>query len=336
MDIKKVLKIVISPPKIEARRLAGNKFQITEQKGKQAFHRNINEKEMERWFKDTFKSPFKQAQVFLEDHDLHILLNKKGEQKIIKKKATHAALPIAHNRAKKHLLTDNIFQKLKITADKKIQVDRFLQLADDILNELPSPFKAIDFGCGKAYLTFALFHYLKDKNLKFKLAGIDSKKEVIENLKKETDEIDFSVGDIAKFEGKLDLAIALHACDVATDIAISKAIKGNAKALLLAPCCQQEFLKQIKNEPLNPLLKHGLLKERFASLLTDTVRGLFLESHGYEVQMIEFVDYSHTPKNLLIRALHKPNKSKMEKAKKELNQILDQYHLRPLLLTMND
>ena len=332
MEIKKVLKIVISPPKIEARRLPGNKFQITEQKGKQAFHRNLSDKEVQKWFEDTFKPPFKQAQVFLEDHDLHILLNKKGEQKVIKKKATHAALPIVHNREKKHLLTDDIFQKLKITPDKKIQVDRFLQLADDILNELPSPFKAIDFGCGKAYLTFALFHYLKDKGLKFNLTGIDSKKEVIDNLKKETDEITFQVGDIAKFKGEFDLAIALHACDVATDIAIVKAIKGKAKVLLLAPCCQQEFLKQIKNEELSPLLKHGLLKERFASLLTDTVRGLFLESHGYDVQMIEFVDYSHTPKNLLIRAVHKPTKSNMEKANKALKQILDQYSLNPLLI----
>lgn len=332
MEIRKVLKIVISPPKIEARRLPNNKFQITEQKGKQAFHRNVGEEELESWFKETFKPPFKQAQVFLDDHDLHILLNKKGEQKIIKKKATHDTLPVVHNRQKKHLLTDDIFKKLKISPDKKIQVDRFLQLADDILSELPSPFKAIDFGCGKAYLTFALFHYLKDKELDFTLTGIDSKKEVIESLRKETDEIDFQEGDISKFEGKMDLAIALHACDVATDIAIVKAVKGNAKAMLLAPCCQQEFLKQIKNEALTPLLKHGLLKERFASLLTDTVRGLFLESKGYEVQMIEFVDYSHTPKNLLIRAIYKPNKLKMEKAVKDLAQMIDQYHLHPLLL----
>lgn len=336
MDINKVLKIVISPPKIEARRLPGKKFQITEQKDKQAFHRNIDEKELERWFNETFKPPFKQAQIYLEDEDLHILLNKKGEAKIIRKKATHQALPIVHNREKKHLLNDDIFKKLKISSDKKIQVDRFLQLADDILKTLPSPFKAVDFGCGKAYLTFALFYYLNEKGLDFSLVGIDSKKEVIENLKKETDRIDFQVANIAEFEGTLDLAIALHACDIATDIAIKKAIKGQAKAMLIAPCCQQELLKKVKNESLSPLFKHGLLKERFSSLLTDTVRGLYLESRGYDVQMIEFVDYSHTPKNLLIRAVYKPNPLKIEKAKNELDQIIKQFHLHSLFILKND
>lgn len=331
--MKKLLKIVLSPPRVEARRLPGGKFQITEQRGKQAFHRNIGEKEIEAWFEATFKPPFKQAQLYFEDHDEHILLNKQGERKVIKKPATHAALPVAHNRAKKRLLTDDIFQKLKITPDKRVQVDHFLQLANDIVSDLPSPFKAVDFGCGKAYLTFALYHFFKDKNLAFSLTGIDSKKEVIDNLKKETSDIDFQVGDISRYSGKLDLAIALHACDIATDIAIRKAVEGKAKALLLAPCCQQEFLKQIKNAPMQPLLKHGLLKERFSSLLTDTVRGLFLESKGYDVQMIEFVDPSHTPKNLLIRALYKPHKGKMDKAASDLNEIVAAYHLHPYLLT---
>lgn len=213
--------------------------------------------------------------------------------------------------------------------DKFKQINRFLEFVDDILPGILALKSAtgepvlnvVDFGCGKSYLTFALYHYLtKIKNIKTFVTGLDLKAEVIElcnSLAKEFnyENLHFSTGDIANYSGTgdIDLMVCLHACDTATDYALEKAVKTNAKAILCVPCCQHEINGNLKNPDVSPqlglFLKYGIIKERFAALATDLMRAELLEQAGYDVQMLEFIDMSHTPKNLLIRAVKKQGKN---------------------------
>jgi len=171
--------------------------------------------------------------------------------------------------------------------------------------------KIIDFGCGKSYLTFALYHYLTiERNRSVDIVGLDLKQDVIafcNNLaqKLQYDQLKFLVGDIADFNelSEADMVVTLHACDTATDAAISKAVTWGASVIMSVPCCQHELFPQVKSELLAPLLTQGLLKERFSALATDGMRGQLLEVIGYKVQMLEFIDPEHTPKNLMIRAV---------------------------------
>lgn len=212
--------------------------------------------------------------------------------------------------------------------DKFRQINRFLEFIQDVLPSF-SPdagtgrdLVVIDFGCGKSYLTFAVYYYLHViKGLKVQITGLDLKKEVIEqcNLLAHNysyEKLKFEVGDIASFNGKgpIDLVISLHACDTATDFALLRAIEWNSQVILAVPCCQHEVNTQISKKgtelnqirsSLEPLLRFGILKERFSSLLTDAIRAEILESAGYKVQILEFIDMNHTPKNLLIRAIKK-------------------------------
>lgn len=168
----------------------------------------------------------------------------------------------------------------------------------------------IDFGCGKSYLTFALYYYLVEiLGRKVNIIGLDLKEDVIQlcnNIALELDykNLNFVHGDIKDFKGSedVDMVVTLHACDIATDAAIVKAIGWKTKVLLSVPCCQSEFYSKIENKNLQHMLRHGIIKERFASLATDSLRALVLEAFGYNVQLVEFIDMEHTPKNILIRA----------------------------------
>lgn len=217
--------------------------------------------------------------------------------------------------------------------DKFRQVNRFLEFVDDILPEiltkiqpvsLERPVRIVDFGCGKSYLTFALHYFLTEKrHLPVEIIGLDLKDDVVAMCQKLAKELKceglfFCKGDIAKYNPERkqflspDLVITLHACDTATDYAMDYAVKHGCTAILSVPCCQHEANAQLNRSQcppqLYPLIKHGLLKERFASLVTDAIRGEYLEKHGYEVQILEFIDVSHTSKNLLIRAVKKNGK----------------------------
>ena len=329
-----VIQIVLSPPRLVARRLPNNLFQITEQIGTKAFHKNISEHDLEKWFDSTFQAPFKQAQVYTETADYHILLDKNGKRKIIKKPPTKNLENLSHNRVKKTIVDEPFFQKLGISNDKKNQVNKFLELFNDVLDELPKNAKIVDFGCGKGYLTFALFEFLKDKNIESSIVGIDSKIDVIDKLKNKN--IHLIAGDIKDYNEPFDVLIALHACNTATDIALEKAILNKSKIILAAPCCHQELYKQVKADKLTPLLKHGIFKERFSALATDAIRGLILESCGYQVQMIEFVDFTHTPKNILIRAIYNPRASNMTKAKDHLREFIDFLNVNQTLMKLRN
>ena len=198
--------------------------------------------------------------------------------------------------------------------------------------------KIIDFGCGKAYLTFAVYYYLHVmKGMNLEVVGLDLKKDVIEFCNNIADDLGyenlvFKVGDIADYKDEgCDMVMTLHACDTATDFALANAVAWDAKVILSVPCCQHELFKQIKNEELKPLLKHGILKDRFTELLTDSLRGLALESRGYDVQMIEFTTLEHTQKNIMIRAIKAncPEDKKSKKAAEKYYDLKNQFGARP-------
>ncbi|MDE7211235.1 MAG: SAM-dependent methyltransferase [Lachnospiraceae bacterium] len=199
--------------------------------------------------------------------------------------------------------------------DKFRQINRFLEFIEDILPELPKDreLSIIDFGCGKSYLTFAMYYYLHElKHYPLRIMGLDLKTEVIEHCNALADRygyggLHFLQGDIASYEGAeaVDMVVTLHACDTATDAALKKAVDWGARVILSVPCCQHELNRTIKNEVLAPVLRYGLIKERMAALITDGLRADLLEQLGYKVQVLEFIDMEHTPKNILLRAVKK-------------------------------
>lgn len=223
--------------------------------------------------------------------------------------------------------------------DKFRQINRFLEFVEDILPQLPSgrEITILDFGCGKSYLTFAMYYYFCElKKLDVNIIGLDLKEDVIAICnglaeKYGYKKLHFYQGDIASYTGRdeVDMVVTLHACDTATDYALEKAVKWNAKVILSVPCCQHELNRQIANKELYPIMDYGILKERMAALLTDGIRAKLLENAGYETQILEFIDMEHTPKNLLIRAVKCREGSK--KLPKELKACMEAYHVMPTL-----
>ena len=294
----------------------------------QAFHENLEPEAAVERIVDYMKE-FKQMQMATKDTDYTILVSKKGKVTIQKKavKTSRNVKIQAHNRSKKYILQEGMkvpfLQDLGVmTQDGKIvrtrfdkfrQINRFLEFMEDILPQLDKDkeLTILDFGCGKSYLTFARYYYLKILNgYDIRVVGLDLKEDVIARCnalaeKYGYDKLTFLTGDIADYEGvsKVDMVVTLHACDTATDYALEKALEWDAKVILSVPCCQHELNKQMENEILKPVLKYGLIKERIAALVTDALRAGRLEEAGYQVQILEFIDMEHTPKNILIRAV---------------------------------
>ena len=222
--------------------------------------------------------------------------------------------------------------------DKFRQINRFLEFIEDILPKLDRSRESVilDFGCGKSYLTFAMYYYLKElKGYPVRIIGLDLKKDVIEKcnglaVKYGYEKLAFYTGDIASFEGvdQVDMVVTLHACDTATDFALEKAVRWGAKVILSVPCCQHELNGQMENELLEPVLQYGIIRERMAALFTDALRARILECCGYRVQILEFIDMEHTPKNLLIRAVKQGGP---RKDREELQAVLDFLHAEPTL-----
>lgn len=311
-------------------------YQITELRQEKALHSNLSSENCLAWLKQHAHN-FKQTFFYTILADYHLLVGKKGNVTLLKKKPTKTSKNLIHNRQKNYLWQDGepidflvqlgvMNSEGKVYAsktDKFRQINRFLEMIEDILPHLnPSQVvHVVDFGCGKAYLTFALYHFLKiTKGYLVKMIGLDLKSDVIQycqelaqTLGYEKD-LSFIQEDINKFDPKeeVDLVVSLHACDTATDAALEKAIRWKAKVILCVPCCQHELLHQIEQDALRPLLKYGILKERFAALTTDAARVQLLDVLGYQTQIMEFIDLEHTPKNLLIRAIKRslPSDSK--------------------------
>lgn len=303
-------------------------FQLESFTKTQAFHKNLTVEETKDEFAKLLEE-FRQVQVETVSEDITVLISKKGKATIKRKrkKVQAKAADLSHNRKKKYILEEGIvvpfLQDLGVmTQDGKIvrtkmdkfrQINRFLEFVEDILPQLDKDreLTLLDFGCGKSYLTFAMYYYLKVlKGYNIRIIGLDLKKDVIEHCnqlrtKYGYERLNFYEGDIASYKGveSVDMVVTLHACDTATDYALAKAVKWGAKVILSVPCCQHEANRTIADETLSPVMDYGILKERFAAIATDGARAKLLESKGYQTQILEFIDMEHTPKNLLIRAV---------------------------------
>ena len=306
-------------------------FQAAQYTKTQVFHKNIEETQVKAWVQNLIENEFKQTQIRCSNKEYTVLSGKKGNVTIKERKLNvcekQEKKDLSHNRKKTYILPegtavpflvdlDVMTSEGKIVRtkyDKYRQINRFLEFIQDILPELPKnrPLTIIDFGCGKSYLTFAMYYYLKIlMGYEVHMIGLDLKSDVIRHCNELADKygyanLEFIHGDIADFEGAdaVDMVVTLHACDTATDYALYKAVRWNAKVILSVPCCQHELNGQISNDMLNAVFSYGLLKERMAALMTDGLRGQLLESVGYKTQILEFIDMEHTPKNILIRAV---------------------------------
>ena len=288
----------------------------------QAFHQNLETKEAKALVFEIMQS-MKQMDAFMTDEVKTIKRTKKGKIMEHSHKQVNKKVTMSHNRQKQYIFEEGIaipaFVDLgimnqdgtiiKAKYDKFKQINRFIEMVDDLLQgEKIESLNIIDFGCGKSYLTFILYYYLVElRKINVKIVGLDLKKDVIANCNAIKDRygyenLSFELGDIHGYKPSfdVDMVISLHACDVATDFALANAISWKAKYILSVPCCQKEVNRTIKEE-YNPILNYGLLKERYSALVTDTIRCQVVEACGYQVQVLEFVDMMHSPKNILLR-----------------------------------
>lgn len=319
------------------------KFQATEFVERKVIHNNFTEAEIKRIIEKYLLEEFKQAQFTMTDASASVLSSKSGTCtcKYKAAKEIKASVDLSHNRSKKYIINEGqkvdflidlgVMTKdgaiVRTKYDKFRQINRFLEFIEDILPQLNKDKEQtiIDFGCGKSYLTFAMYYYLKVmKGYNIRIIGLDLKRDVIEHCNKLRtkygyDKLDFFEGDIANYTGveSVDMVVTLHACDTATDYALAKAVNWGAKVILSVPCCQHEANREIDNKELGPIMEYGILKDRFAAIATDAIRAKMLESKGYHTQILEFIDMEHTPKNLLIRAV-KTDKRMEENAREEV------------------
>lgn len=323
-------------------------FQFESFRNNQAFHENVEEKKACEILLE-YMGNMRQMQMETQRADYTVLVSKKGKVTIKSKikKGGKKKIDMSHDRKKKYVLEEGVpvpfLQDLGVmTQDGKIvraksdkfrQINRFLEFIEDILPELDKgrELTILDFGCGKSYLTFAMYYYLKElKGYNIRIIGLDLKADVIEHCNELRtrygyDKLDFYVGDIATYKDvdKVDMVVTLHACDTATDYALAKAVKWGAEVILSVPCCQHEANRTIKSDILSPVMDYGILKERMAAIVTDAARAKLLTANGYDTQILEFIDMEHTPKNLLIRAVKssKEDISAREKTKDMLEAL---------------
>ena len=324
-------------------------FQMESYRGNQVFHHNVSAAEAMEEMGKAMEDSFRQLDVETMDFQAVALVSKKGKITIKKKKSggeKAKELSLSHNRAKKYILEEGKQvpflvdlgvqtqdgRIVKSRYDKFRQINRFLEFIADIMPILPKDrcVRIIDFGCGKSYLTFAMYYYLHELcGLDIRVTGLDLKKEVIRHCQELADKygyegLEFLQGDIADYSGeeKVDMVVTLHACDTATDYALYKAVRWNAEVILSVPCCQHEMNRQIACDILKPALKYGLVKERMSALLTDALRGNLLEEAGYDTQLLEFIDMEHTPKNILIRAVKRKGTKPADTGIQEMTDFL--------------
>lgn len=337
-DKERIAKVKIRPVLIKRELL----FQVSEYIGQQIFHHNYTKEELVSKLPEWFEGLFRQCEITSGTGKTTILVSKKGKVTVNRKRtdsrkpASEQERPInsmpseeylLHNKKKNYILEEGkplpflvdlgvmtpTGQVVKAKSDKFKQINRFLEYIEDILPYLKRDHELtiLDFGCGKSYLTFALYYYLKVmKGYPINVIGLDLKSEVIKHCNRLSekygyDKLHFLEGDIASYQGSssVDMVVTLHACDTATNYALHKAVTWGAQVILSVPCCQHELNRQIQSEVLKPVLKYGIVKERMSALITDALRAEILVTKGYKVQLLEFIDMEHTPKNILIRAV---------------------------------
>ncbi len=329
--------------KVTARPVKGKKgvfWQLEKYKNNQVFHQNLSDEEIFDWVENEGSKAFRQCCLTAEGTTVHYTIFPDKIKRKITGNEVKKAEPQSHNKEKSYILKqgENIpalvdlgvfndeYMVVKSKFDKYKQINRFVEIVDDAFKKLDKDeITILDFGCGKSYLTFIIYHYFTViKGIKAKVIGYDLKEDVVKNCnavaeKYGYDNLKFYVNDVTKgelFNGKIDMVITLHACDIATDFALFHAIENEVPHIFSVPCCQHEICSSIsKGGDFDLLLNHGLIKERFSALLTDSIRAEILKKCGYEVDVIEFVDFSHSPKNLMLRC-------KMKKSREpELGEI---------------
>ena len=332
-------------------------YQASVPEGAKMLHRNYRREELVGFLKESLDGTYSQLQVQGRQADGGVLVSKKGKHtvKIKPHEVKENAKILSHNRVKQYILPQGkpvpFLVDLGVMTregrvreaayDKYRQINRFLEFIQDILPKLPKDreITIVDFGCGKSYLTFAMYYFFRElKGYQVKIIGLDLKEDVIRRCSRLAEEygydnLQFLQGDIAGYEGleKADMVVTLYACDTATDFALAKAVQWDAKVILSVPCCQHELNGKIRNDLLAPVLKYGILKERMSALITDGIRANLLESAGYSVQILEFIDMEHTPKNLLIRAVKTGKKQSAESLDRMTEAIRGKLTLERLL-----
>lgn len=332
-------------------------YQIEKFTEKQAFHENVSREELIERIEGYLMQEYRQLNGFGAGLESIFLISKKG--KVTFKQKRTDSTPKAednHNRKKQYLLEEGeiipplidmgIFTSegriVTSMYDKFRQINRFIEIIDDYIRTMPvEKLNIIDFGCGKSYLTFILYYYLtKKRNLSVEMIGLDLKEDVIKKCNQAAkkygyDGLHFEMGDINGYQApfEVDMVITLHACDTATDFALYNAICWNAKLIFSVPCCQHELNQQMKSEQFSLMMRYGIIQERFAALATDAIRANLLEYCGYKTQVMEFVDLSHTPKNLLIRGIKRKGITEVHRRKllEEVEQMMKEYQLKPTL-----
>lgn len=364
----RLMRIIISNPrkgtevkKIEIRPFEekeGILFQFSSFRNNQVFHRNYDVTDACGQIAEYMAKDYRQMEIWHDRRVIHVLVGKKGTVTIKEKKnAAGVKIELSHNRKKESILPQGevipFLVELGVqTAEGKIvdkkykkfrQINRFLEFIQDVLPELPKNRKLtiIDFGCGKSYLTFAVYYFLKVMHgYEVQMIGLDLKKDVIARCNRLAEhfgyeDLVFLQGDISSYEGvdRVDMVMTLHACDTATDYALDKAVRWGAGVILSVPCCQHEMNGQISSNLLHPVLKYGILKERISALMTDGLRAELLEQRGYDVQILEFIDMEHTPKNLLIRGVKKKGNvgRDWEKEQTAYNRLCEEIHFQGTL-----
>ena len=337
-------------------------FQIAQYSDKQVFHKNVDEEELISFCIEEFGVNFLQLNAWMLRGEASLKLTKKRKLLFDIKKADNSALADEvrdNNRKKNYILEEGrvieplidmgIFTKegriVSSMYDKFKQINRFIEIIDDELKKkIITHLNIIDFGCGKSYLTFIVYYYLTEiKKIRVNMIGLDLKEDVIKKCNNAAkkygyENLSFELGDINGYSApfKVDMVITLHACDMATDFALYNAINWGANYIFSVPCCQHELNSQIKSETFSLMTRYGIIKERFSALVTDAIRGNLLEYMGYNVNLLEFVDLSHTPKNILIRAVKNPNKAENVKlrAMDEVKRMMEEFGLSQALYRM--
>ena len=351
-------------------------FQAAKYTEKQVFHDNVEQKDLEQYLLETVADAYLQVNAWDTEKEHILLLSKKGKITYKTKKSPHIGqdktmqVPEGkaqtadfsyedHNRQKNYILKEGqvipplvdmgVFTKegkvVKSMYDKFRQINRFIEMIDDGIRDYQKDeIHIIDFGCGKSYLTFIMYYYFTEvRHMKVQMLGLDLKADVIKKCNETAEKygyenLHFELGDINGFKAPfdVDMVVTLHACDTATDFALFNAVCWNAKMIFSVPCCQHELNKQMQTDDLSLLTRYGIVKERFAALTTDAIRANLLECCGYKTQLLEFVDFAHTPKNILIRAIRKPVVPTAVKKKylTEVEKVMEEFHVTPTLYTL--
>lgn len=332
-------------------------FQAEKFKGTQVFHENINFDELSEWLEQNVATFFKQVCVVLNGKDVTYLFSNGKTKRLEKITNFKRGVETGNNRQKKYILNEGdsipalvdlgVFTRegkvVNSMFDKFKQINRFVEILDDVLKHYEGKqITVLDFGCGKSYLTFVIYHYLVNiKKLDAKIIGYDLKADVVAHCNELAQKygygkLNFVVADVSRdklYDEKIDVVVSLHACDTATDYALYYAVSHNVPYIFSVPCCQHEVNQTIsKGGDLDALLKYGIVKERVSALLTDTIRAMLLEDEGYSVDVMEFVDLAHSPKNLMLRA--RLAKSKNVKNRRAIEKLMETYQFEQKLYAL--